>query len=206
MSLDGRTAMGSGESLWITGEAARLDVQRLRARSSAIVTGIGTVLADDPSLTVRLPGVARQPLRVVLDPRLSMHECAKMLNDDGGPVLLVTAAEPDEAWERVQARGAEVLALPHGPDGVDLAALLDELATREVNEVLVETGATLAGAWLAAGLIDELVVYMAPKLMGDGARGLFRLPGIERMADALPLTISDVRPVGSDWRITARVA
>lgn len=203
MSLDGRTAMASGESQWITGEAARRDVQRLRARSSAIVSGIGTVLADDPSLNVRLGGQDRQPLRVVLDPRLSMPATAKML-DLPGRTLVVTAAEPDEAWERLETRGAEVISVPDGPDAVDLHAMLELLGRREVNEILLETGATLSGAMLRAGLIDELVIYMAPRLMGDAARGLFRLPGLESMADTLALTIDDVRAVGNDWRITAR--
>ncbi|SCZ55024.1 bifunctional diaminohydroxyphosphoribosylaminopyrimidine deaminase/5-amino-6-(5-phosphoribosylamino)uracil reductase RibD [Thiohalomonas denitrificans] len=203
MSLDGRTAMASGESLWITGEAARRDVQRLRARSSAVVSGIGTVLSDDPSLNVRLEGQERQPLRVVLDPRLSMPETAKMLTLPG-KTLVVTAASPDDAWERLEARGAEVVALPDGPDRIDLPAMLRLLAEREINEVLLETGAILSGAMLRAGFIDELVVYMAPRLMGDSARGLFRLPGLDAMADTLDLEIDDIRAVGRDWRITAR--
>lgn len=203
MSLDGRTAMASGESQWITGPDARADVQQLRARSSAIVTGIGTVLADDPSMNVRLEGHERQPLRVVLDPRLSMPETARML-DLPGRTLVITAAERDDAWERLEARGAEIVALPHGPDAVDLHAMATLLAEREMNEILLETGATLSGAMLRAGLIDELVVYMAPKLMGDGARGLFRLPGLQSMADSVELAIEDIRAVGRDWRITAR--
>ncbi|WP_303902060.1 bifunctional diaminohydroxyphosphoribosylaminopyrimidine deaminase/5-amino-6-(5-phosphoribosylamino)uracil reductase RibD [Thiohalomonas denitrificans] len=203
MSLDGRTAMASGESLWITGEAARRDVHRLRARSSAIVSGIGTVLSDDPSLNVRLEGQERQPLRVVLDPRLSMPETAKMLTLPG-KTLVATAASPDDAWERLESKGAEVVSLPDGPDRIDLHAMLHLLAEREVNEILLETGAILSGAMLRAGLIDELVVYMAPRLMGDSARGLFRLPGLEAMADTLDLEIDDIRAVGRDWRITAR--
>ncbi len=203
MSLDGRTAMASGESQWITGEAARKDVQRLRARSSAIVTGVGTVLADNPSLNVRIPESDRQPLRVVLDPRLSTPETVRMLSLPG-KTLLVTAAERDDAWERLEQAGAEIAHLPAGPDAIDLPAMLRLLADREVNEVLLETGATLSGAMLRAGLIDELVVYVAPKLMGDGARGLFRLPGLEQMSQALDLEIIDVRAVGRDWRFTVR--
>ena len=205
MSLDGRTAMASGESKWITGAAAREDVQRLRARSCAVVTGIGTVLADDPSLNVRfaLPGGhERQPLRVVLDPHLSMAPDARMLALPGH-TLIVTACDeraPREALERV---GAEVVFLPHGVDAIDLHALMTLLASRQVNEVLVETGATLSGALLRAGLLDELVIYMAPLLMGDQARGLFRLPGLETMEQRIVLNISDIRAVGQDWRITA---
>ncbi len=204
MSLDGRTAMASGESKWITGDAARQDVQRLRARSSAIMTGIGTVLADDPSMTVRLEEGARQPLRVVLDPRLSMPETAQMLRLPG-ETLIVTACDDPEAQARLEAAGAEVWVMRHGPDAVDLHGLMGRLAEREVNEILLETGATLSGAMLKAGLIDELVVYMAPRLMGDSARGLFRLPGLDSMAESVPLHIHDVRAVGNDWRITATI-
>ncbi|MGM0593707.1 MAG: bifunctional diaminohydroxyphosphoribosylaminopyrimidine deaminase/5-amino-6-(5-phosphoribosylamino)uracil reductase RibD [Pseudomonadota bacterium] len=207
MSLDGRTAMASGESQWITGEAARHDVHRLRAGSSAIMSGIGTVLADDPSLTVRRPDgqlAPRQPLRVVLDPHLSTPPDARFLRQPGH-CLIVTAVEGDGMQEVLEEAGAEVVALPQGSDAIDLQRLMTLLAEREINEVLLETGAILSGAALRAGVIDELVIYMAPKLMGDGARGLFHTPGLERLADAVSLTINDMRAVGDDWRITARV-
>lgn len=210
MSLDGRTAMASGESKWITSSAAREDVQRLRARSSAIVTGIGTVLADDPSLTVRLDELGddlRQPLRVVLDPHLSMPLEAKMLGLSGRTLIITAVAEDDPLTEGVreqlQAKGAEVVSLPNGHDTIDLVAALELLGQLEVNEVLLETGATLSGAVLRAGLVDELVIYMAPKLMGDGARGLFKLPGIDTMKQAIDLDIREMRAIGCDWRITA---
>lgn len=204
MSVDGRTAMASGESKWITGPGAREDVHRLRARSSAIITGIGTVLADDPSLNARLDETVdvHQPLRVVLDPRLSTPGTARMLSLPG-QTLIVTATDDEAQREQLETAGAEVLVMPSRPDVVDLPALLEELARREINEVLVETGATLGGAVLQSGLVDELVLYMAPKLMGDGARGLFRLPGLETMEQAVELEIRDVRAVGRDWRITA---
>lgn len=204
MSLDGRTAMASGESKWITGPGAREDVHRLRARSSAIITGIGTVLADDPSLNARLDEAVdvHQPLRVVLDPRLSTPESARMLRLPG-KTLIITAADDKAQRELLEAAGAEVLVMPSRPDVIDLPALLDELARRQINEVLVETGATLGGALLETGLVDELVFYMAPKLMGDSARGLFRLPDLETMEQAVELQIRDVRAVGRDWRITA---
>jgi len=207
MSLDGRTAMASGESKWITGPAAREDVQRLRARSSAIMSGIGTILADDPSLTVRnTEGVLapRQPLRVVLDPHLSTPPGARFLSQPGNS-LIVTAVEEPEVQEQLEAAGAEVILLPNGADAIDLHALMGVLATREINEVLLETGAILSGAVLRAGIIDELVVYMAPKLMGNSARGLFHTPGLESLADAVELSISDMRAVGNDWRITASI-
>ncbi len=205
MSLDGRTAMASGESKWITGPGAREDVHRLRARSSAIMSGIGTILADDPSLTVRLEGEAlRQPLRIVLDPHLSTPEDARFLKQPGES-LIVTACADEDAQERLRKAGAEVVCLPNGEDAIDLVALMTHLAEREINEVLLETGAVLSGAVLHAGIIDELIVYMAPKLMGDNARGLFHTPGLDELADAVALDIQDVRAVGDDWRITARV-
>ena len=204
MSLDGRTAMASGESKWITSAAAREDVQRLRARSSAIVTGVGTVLADNPSMTVRLEGIERQPLRVVVDTNLSMPETAKMLSLPGR-TLVMTCSDDDAARQRLQQAGAEVMLMPYCSNSVSMEAVLDTLAEREINEVLLETGATLSGAMLQQGLIDELIIYMAPVLMGDNARGLFHLPGLEKMADKIQLEFTDVRAVGKDLRITAKV-
>ena len=206
MSLDGRTAMASGESQWITGSGAREDVHRLRARSSAIMSGIGTILADDPSLTVRLEGDenVRQPLRIILDPHLSTPEDAKFLKQPGDS-LIVTACSEKSVQDKLREAGAEVLCLPNGNDAVDLVALMTHLAEREVNEILMETGAILSGAVLHAGIIDELIVYMAPKLMGDNARGLFHTPGLDLLADAVELDIQDMRAVGDDWRITAKI-
>jgi diaminohydroxyphosphoribosylaminopyrimidine deaminase/5-amino-6-(5-phosphoribosylamino)uracil reductase len=203
-SLDGRTAMASGESKWITGEAARDDVQRWRARSSAILTGIGTVLADDPQLNVRLPDVERQPMRVVVDSNLSMPATARMLSG-GGAVLVVTANDDAGYAETLAATGAEVMFLPAGQRTVDLVGLMDQLAAREINEVHLEAGANLCGAMLAAGLVDELVLYLAPHLLGSQARGLFNLPGLERLADRVALQVTDVRSVGDDLRVVARV-
>ena len=208
MSLDGRTAMADGSSKWITAEAARADVQRLRAQSCAIVTGVGTVLQDDPRLDVRIateddvtPG--RQPLRVVVDSQLRMPPSARVIGG-AGDTLLATAAR-DVARERALAdAGVTLLHLP-APDGrVDLRALLAHLAVAQCNEVLVEAGATLAGAALRAGLVDELIIYMAPTLMGSAARPLLDLP-FASMDEKLGLQISDITAVGSDWRITASV-
>lgn len=202
MSLDGRTAMANGESKWITGEAAREDVQRLRARSSAILTGIGTILADNPAMTVRLPDVERQPIRVVVDTHLSMPVDARILSQPGQTVIM-TAETNVDLQDRLRAAGAEVIQTGSADQGIDLHAVLDELAERQCNEVLLETGATLSGAMLEAGLIDEMVIYMAPLLMGDAARGLYRLPMMRTMADRISLEIRDTRVLGTDLRITA---
>jgi diaminohydroxyphosphoribosylaminopyrimidine deaminase/5-amino-6-(5-phosphoribosylamino)uracil reductase len=209
-SLDGRSAMASGESKWITGSAAREDVQRLRARSSAIVTGIGTVLADDPSLNVRLEaqklqGVepVRQPLRVVMDTQLAMPLEAKMLSLPGD-TLVVTAVHRRDQRQALQRAGAEVVATSVEQGRLQPEAVLALLTEREINEVLLECGATLAGAFLSAQLVDELVVYLAPHLMGDSARGLFHLPGLQNMRDRIVLEWLDVRQVGDALRVTAR--
>lgn len=201
MSLDGRTAMQSGESKWITGPGARQDVQKLRARSSAILTGIGTVLADDPALTVRPADwypqpYIRQPMRVVVDSQLRINDTAKIF-EDTAPILIATTNMNKTI------NHADVCCLPAKNNHVDLTALMAELAQREMNEVMVEAGAQLNGALLNAGLIDEMVIYMAPKIMGDGARGVFHLPDLTTMAQNIDLQITDIRSVAHDWRITA---
>jgi diaminohydroxyphosphoribosylaminopyrimidine deaminase/5-amino-6-(5-phosphoribosylamino)uracil reductase len=205
MSLDGRTAMASGESRWITGASAREDVQRLRARSCAVLTGIGTVLADDPRLDVRSAETggagARQPLRVIADSHLRTPLTARVLAAPGN--CLVVAAEPHPACESaLRAAGADVVCLSSGNGRIDPAALLGELALRGCNEVLVEAGATLAGALAHAGLVDEYVLYVAPVLLGSRARGLLELP-LDTMAERRGLKITEVIAVGTDWRITA---
>ncbi len=206
MSLDGRTAMASGESQWITGAAARIDVHKLRARSSAIITGIGTVLSDNPSLTVRPEGAdwypkqgkVRQPLRVVVDSQLRTPKDAGLFATDSKVVIATTLHQPSIDID------AEVLTLPAIDKQVDLSALMTHLAGLGMNEVMVEAGPVLNGALLSAGLIDEMVIYMAPKLMGNTANGLFNLPAIQTMAQNIDLQISDIRAVGDDWRITAQ--
>ena len=203
MSLDGRTAMASGESQWITGAEARQDVQRLRARSSAIVTGIGTVLADDPSLTARVDEEVVQPLRVVLDSQLQMPASAKMLSLPGH-TLVLTVSEDAQKADLLRAAGAEVEVLTEKNGHVDLHAVMECLAQHDVNEVLVEAGATLCGAFLQAGLFDELVVYMAPLFMGSEARGLLNLPGLEKISEVVKLEVVDMRAVGKDWRLNIR--
>lgn len=211
MSLDGRTAMASGQSKWVTGRKAREDVQRLRAHSCAIISGIDTVLSDNASLTVRADelqlanaedAAAKQPLRVILDSRLRLTRNSEILNHPS-PILLVHNGSDKNAdklagWPE----HLELMALPGKEGRIDLLALVRELARRECNEVLVEAGATLAGSFLRLGLLDEIIVYMAPKLLGSNARPLFDLP-LNTMAAALPLKIQDIRAVGNDWRITA---
>ncbi|MCZ6560817.1 MAG: bifunctional diaminohydroxyphosphoribosylaminopyrimidine deaminase/5-amino-6-(5-phosphoribosylamino)uracil reductase RibD [Gammaproteobacteria bacterium] len=200
-SLDGRTAMASGESQWITGKAARRDVQRWRAQSCAIFSGSGTVIADNPSLNQRLEGEERQPLRVIVDSGLRVPVDAKCLNLDG-PRLLVTTDDKIPLAGAYQDRGIEVLGLAPRPDGkVDLRQLMLELGKRQINEVLVEAGPLLNGALLAAKLVDELLVYQASHVMGNDARGMFTLAGLVKMNQRIKLERKDMRLVGDDLRM-----
>lgn len=204
-SLDGRIGMANGDSKWISGEAARADVQKWRARSSAILTGVSTVLADDPALTVRDFKTGRQPLRVVLDSRLRMSPGARMLRGEG-KTLIVTASDNMALTGALKTAGADVALIAASNKTVDLAALFRHLAWLEVNEVLVEAGATLCGALLRQGLVDELVLYYAPHFMGNIERGMFFLPPLLRMSDRISAEITDVRAFGRDWRVIARVS
>ena len=206
MSLDGRTAMASGESVWITGEAARRDVQFLRAQAGAVLTGIGTVLADDPSLNVRLTAAelsihstVRQPLRVVLDSQLRLPLTAKLL-ESPDTLLIYTGSQNAAKIAQLQALGVKIRQF--AGEQLVLTEVLDALVQDGITEVHVEAGATLAGAFVAQGLVDELVLYVAPHLMGSDARALFNLP-FTRMNQRLALHITDIRAVGHDWRITA---
>jgi diaminohydroxyphosphoribosylaminopyrimidine deaminase/5-amino-6-(5-phosphoribosylamino)uracil reductase len=216
-SLDGRTAMRSGQSQWITGAAARADVQRLRARSSVVASGVDTLLHDDAALTVRaaelgLPpeladrAAARQPRRLVLDSQLRLPEQAKLLRQPG-EVLLATVLAPDHPRaEALVAAGARLVTLPGAHGRVDLSALLARLATDyQCNELLLECGATLAGAAMQAGLVDELVLYLATTLLGSDARPLLALP-LERMEQQRRLQLIDSRMLGDDLRLTLACA
>lgn len=200
-SLDGRTAMANGDSKWITGEASRRDVHHWRARSGAILTGANTVLVDDPSLTVRLEDDTAfvAPLRVVLDPGLATIARGRVREGDA-PTLYLHA--PDAKLPRDFA--AQHQAVPVARGVFDLHAVLQLLAERQVNEVLVETGATLAGAFLAAGLADEVLLYVAPVLLGDKARPLFAGLGIDEMAQRLHLQVVESRAIGEDMRLLLR--
>jgi len=202
-SLDGGTALPGGESRWITGEAAREDVQRLRARSSAVMTGSGTVRTDDPRLDVRLEGASRQPLRVVLDSRLRTPPTARILAPPGEALILCTTTD-DARAAALRAAGAEVQVVPGASGSVDLEAALRLLAARQVNELLVECGAGLAGALLAGGLVDELMLYLAPTLLGRGARPLADLEAPASMAERLQFAIVGRRDVGGDLLLRLR--
>ena len=200
-SIDGATAMASGESRWITSPEARRDVHTLRAGSGAILTGIGTVLADDPSLTVRdVETHGLQPLRVVLDSRLRMPAAAAMLGLPGDTLVCCTAGQEASALREA---GAEVQEFGAHGDVVNVFEVLAALGEREVNDALVEAGPRLAGYLLDKDLIDELVIYQSPHIMGSNTRGMFATPAWEALADRRTLELTDVRRVGPDTRITA---
>jgi diaminohydroxyphosphoribosylaminopyrimidine deaminase / 5-amino-6-(5-phosphoribosylamino)uracil reductase len=207
MSLDGRTAMASGESQWITGAAAREDVQRLRARSCAVITGSGTVLADDPQLNVRsdpIDGldVGRQPVRVVVDSTLRIAASARVFGAPGEVIIATAQAQPEKE-ERLVDAGATIMHIPDQRGRVDLGALLARLADAQCNEVLIEAGPTLIGSAVADALVDELVIYMAPVLIGSSVRPLLDMP-LLRLQDRLHVDIREITAIGEDWRIVAR--
>ena len=203
MSLDGRTALANGESKWITGEAARADVQRWRARSSAILTGSGTVLADNPRLTVRLPDDQpfAPPLRVVLD-RQQRTPAGSHVLDGSVPTLILHSATIDNAPDEDDAHSTDIewMFVPKQGDAIDLSAVLALLAARGCNEVQVEAGPVLCGALFAAGLVDELLLYVAPIFLGDSARPLLHLPSLDDMTNRWNLRMIEQRQIGSDWR------
>jgi diaminohydroxyphosphoribosylaminopyrimidine deaminase/5-amino-6-(5-phosphoribosylamino)uracil reductase len=199
-SLDGRTALASGESQWITGEAARADGHRWRARACAILTGIGTVRQDDPQLSVRAVATPRQPRPIVVDRHAETPPTARVLA--GADTLIVTAGGRNPGWPR----GIEVLTLPDSEGRIDLRALIPALGARGINELHVEAGAKLNGALLAAGVVDELLLYLAPCLLGDPARGVAEFAtGVARLSDRIALAIHDVARTGDDLRVRARV-
>jgi diaminohydroxyphosphoribosylaminopyrimidine deaminase/5-amino-6-(5-phosphoribosylamino)uracil reductase len=211
-SLDGRTALANGASQWITGSAARRDVHRWRARSSAVMTGVGTVMADDPQLSARpeaFPFDLLQPKRVIVDSALRTPPEAKTLGLEG-EVLIFTGVAADAAdrsaadrFRALERAGARVETVP-ADSRCSLAAVLTRLSELEINGVWLEAGPTLAGAMLAAGLIDELVLYFAPSLLGNEARGMFSLPSMTTLDDKIELKIDDLRKVGDDLRVLAR--
>ena len=203
-SLDGKTALNNGVSQWITGPDARRDAHGWRARSCAVLTGIGTVKDDNPRLTVREVPTTRQPLRVVIDSRLETPLDAAVL--EGGHVLIAAAQENAERAGALRARGAEIVLLPNANGKVELVDLLQELGRRGINEVLAEAGTRLNGSLLSEGCVDELLIYQAPILLGDAARGMFGLAELTDLAGARRLDIIERRAVGADFRIRARLA
>lgn len=212
ISLDGRTALANGQSQWITSPAARADVHRWRAASSAVLTGSGTIVDDDPSLNARRDEAGipeslgiKQPLRAIVDARLKMPVTARTLKLPGEVVVLTTRSRDDPAAQALRAAGARLEQVAGDREHCDLRAVIERLAALEVNDVWVEAGAGFNGALLAAGLIDELIVYVAPRLFGATARGMFGVPALESLAEGWNLRFDDVRQVGPDLRITARV-
>ena len=211
MSLDGKTALSNGDSKWISSPESRMDVQKLRARSSAIMTGIGTIIADDPSMNVRLSetsewdGDVRQPLRVILDSRLEISPEAKILNV-AGDVIIFHASGDEEKKQKLENTGAELVFVKEKRGSKFLEYVLAYLATnKEINEILLETGSILAGEMMQAGLIDEIMIYLAPALLGHGAKSLFQLPLLDNMSDRISLDFYDIRFIGKDIRIKATV-
>jgi len=203
-SLDGHTALASGESRWITSKDARKDAQYFRARSSAILTGVGTILADDPALNVRIDESDRQPLRVVLDSRLRTPSDARVI-DREGQVLVIGTVDDESRRRSLELQDVEVQIIPSAVRP-DLGAVLALLGRRGANEIWVEAGPILAGAFVRARLCDELIIYVAPALLGEGARPLLDLPPLQRLEDKLSLRFTDCRSVGDDLRITAVLA
>ena len=203
-SMDGRTALANGESKWISCDASREDVHRWRARSSAVLTGIGTLLADDPTFTVRLPGEWRQPMKVIVDTNLSTPVNAKVFARNPGLVYIATGVDDPEEHEPLNAIGANIQVFPERRGFMDLKAIIETLAELECNEVLMEAGAGMNGALLEAGLVDELILYMCPSLLGDKARGMFSLPGISSMNERRELEIADARMFDKDLRLILR--
>jgi len=214
MSVDGGTALQNGASQWITSADSRRDVQHWRARSCAVLTGIDTLLEDDPQLNVRVASEGspriRQPLRVVLDSKLRIPLTAKILHPvsfdkEAGNVLIYTATHDVEKIAAVQKLGAQIVVLPDATGRVDLLATLHDLAARGCNEVLLEAGSVLNGAFLRAGLVDELILYIAPQLLGDMARGVAQLGELTTLDQRINLEWRDVRNVGKDLRVIARL-
>ncbi len=200
-SLDGKTALHNGQSQWITSPAARDDGHHWRARACAVLTGIGTVLEDDPQLTVRAIYTPRQPRRVVADSRLAISPQARVLA--GGGTWLFAAQTDAQKAAALRDGGSEVILMPGASGQVDLVAMIHELGRRMINELHVEAGAVLNGALLQAGLVDELLLYIAPSILGGG-REMFALPGLDDLAEKYALRLHDVTQVGEDLRILAR--
>jgi diaminohydroxyphosphoribosylaminopyrimidine deaminase/5-amino-6-(5-phosphoribosylamino)uracil reductase len=203
-SLDGKTALANGQSQWITGPEARKDGHAYRARACAILTGIGTVLEDDPQLNVRDVVTPRQPLKVIVDSRLQTPVDARILAE--GKVLIACAVEDAEARVRLEAKGVEVLSLPNASGKVELMDLVRELGRRQLNEIHVESGFKLNGSLLREGCVDELLIYFAASIIGDSGQGMFNLPTLTSLAERTQLKLHKVTQLGDDLRLIARIA
>jgi diaminohydroxyphosphoribosylaminopyrimidine deaminase/5-amino-6-(5-phosphoribosylamino)uracil reductase len=203
-SLDGTTALSNGQSQWITSPEARADGHAWRARASAVLTGIGTVLQDNPGLDVRLVETPRQPCRVIVDSLLQTPVDAKLFQA-GGPVWIYTAIEGSPQEAALAARGATVIRLPNAQGKVDLAAMMEDLARREINELHVEAGSKLNGSLVREGLVDEFLVYLAPRLLGPG-HGMASFGPLQALSEAVALQFQSIDKVGHDLRVVARVA
>ena len=201
-SLDGRTALANGKSRWITGETARQDGHRWRARACALLTGFGTVRDDDPQFNVRGVDTPRQPLKIVVDSKFETSPSARLLQE--GKTLIVGAVNEENKIAALRATGAEAIIIPNDHGKVELFRLMEELGRRELNELHVEAGTKLNGSLLQAGVVDELLVYLAPSVIGDSGRGMFHLPEITELSRASALKIREVERVGADLRILAR--
>lgn len=202
-SLDGRTALANGRSQWITGEAARADGHRWRARACAVLTGFGTVRDDDPQLNVRGVDTPRQPLKIVVDSKFETSPSARLLKE--GETLVVGAVNDANRIAALKSAGAEIAIIPNDGGKVELFKLMEDLARRELNEIHVEAGTKLNGSLLKAGVVDELLVYLAPRVIGDSGRGMFSLPELTELSRTTALKIREVERVGEDLRILARL-
>ena len=202
-SLDGRTALANGKSQWITGDAARADGHRWRARACAVLTGFGTVRDDDPQLNVRGVDTPRQPLKIVVDSKFETPPSARLLKE--GKTLVVGAVNDAKRIAALQLAGAEIAIIPNDGGKVELFKLMEDLARRELNEIHVEAGTKLNGSLLQAGVVDELLVYLAPSLIGDSGRGMFSLPELTQLSQTTVLKIREVERAGEDLRILARL-
>jgi len=201
-SLDGRTALANGKSQWITGEAARADGHKWRARACAILTGHGTVRDDDPQLNVRGVDTPRQPLKIVVDSRFETPLSARVLKD--GKTLVAGAVKEAARIAALEKAGADTVIIPNDRGKVELFKLMEDLARRELNEIHVEGGTKLNGSLLQAGVVDELLVYLAPSVIGDSGRGMFDLPELTELSQKKTLAIQKAECVGADLRVLAR--
>lgn len=204
-SLDGKTALNNGQSQWITGEAARIDGHRWRARSCAVMTGIGTILTDNPQLTVRHIPVSRQPKKVIIDSHLAIPIDSRVLNGEDVFIFTVSTEEPRKIDVLEKMDTTQVVVFEGSGHRVDLNQMMTALAKLALNEILVEAGSGLSGALMQAGLVDELIIYMAPSLLGNDAKAMFQLPELVSLDQKFALRIEDVRMIGQDIRVIARL-